>query len=62
MEPRINITKVPREAYNAMAHLEAYVRQSGLEPSLLELVRVRASEINGCAYCVDMHTKDARAA
>jgi len=62
MEPRIELTKVAREAYNAMGRLEAYARQSGLEPSLLELVRLRASQINGCAYCVDMHTKDARAA
>src|SRR5262249_43367705 len=41
--------------------LERYIRQCGLEPSLLELVKLRASQINGCAYCVDMHTKDARA-
>lgn len=45
-----------------MQGLEAYVRQSGLEKSLLELVRLRASQINGCAYCIDMHTKDARLA
>jgi len=45
----------------AMRGLEAYVRQSGLEPQLLELVKTRASQINGCAYCIDMHTKDARA-
>lgn len=45
-----------------MYGLEAYVRQSGLEHSLLELVKTRASQTNGCAYCVDMHTKDARAA
>src|SRR5918912_1136448 len=45
-----------------MLALEQYVRKSGLEPALLELVRLRASYINGCAYCVDMHTKDARAA
>lgn len=44
-----------------MRGLEEYIRQSGLEPSLLELVKVRASQINGCAYCIDMHTKDARA-
>jgi AhpD family alkylhydroperoxidase len=44
-----------------MRGLEEYVRQSGLEPSLLELVRLRASQLNGCAYCIDMHTKDARA-
>jgi AhpD family alkylhydroperoxidase len=44
----------------AMLGLEDYVRRSGLESSLLELVKVRASQINGCAYCVDMHTRDAR--
>ena len=49
-------------AYQAMLALETYVRQSGLEQSLLELVRMRASQINGCAYCMDMHSKDARAA
>jgi AhpD family alkylhydroperoxidase len=41
-----------------MRGLEAYVRQSGLEPGLLELVKIRASQLNGCAYCIDMHTKD----
>ena len=45
----------------AMRHLEAHIRQSGLEPRLLELVKTRASQLNGCAYCIDMHTKDARA-
>ena len=45
-----------------MRGLETYVRASGLEPSLLELIRLRASQMNGCAYCIDMHTKDARAA
>lgn len=49
-------------AYKAMLSLEQYVRGSGLEHSLLELVKTRASQINGCAYCLDMHTKDARAA
>jgi AhpD family alkylhydroperoxidase len=44
-----------------MYAVERYVRNSGLEPQLLELVKLRASQINGCAYCVDMHTKDARA-
>jgi AhpD family alkylhydroperoxidase len=44
-----------------MRGLEAHVRSSGLEESLLELVRMRASQINGCAYCLDMHSKDARA-
>ena len=45
----------------AMFGLEKYARESGLEAPLLELVRLRASQINGCAYCIDMHTKDARA-
>ena len=45
-----------------MAGLETYIRNSGLERGLLELVKLRASQINGCAYCIDMHTKDARAA
>jgi AhpD family alkylhydroperoxidase len=45
-----------------MRALEAYVRGSGLEKNLLELVKMRASQINGCAYCLDMHSKDARAA
>jgi len=62
MEPRLEIHKVAAPAYRAIAGLEAYVRSSGLEPALLELVRLRASQINGCAYCIDMHTKDARAA
>src|SRR5262249_27301143 len=47
--------------YQAMAALESYVRNTSLEAPLLELVRMRASQINGCAYCLDMHSKDARA-
>ncbi len=61
MQARIEFTKVAPEALRALFGLEAYVRHCGLEASLLDLVRVRASEINGCAYCVDMHTKEARA-
>ena len=45
-----------------MLALEEYVRSSGIDPTLLHLVKVRASFLNGCAYCIDMHTKDARAA
>lgn len=58
---RINYGKVAPEAVAALSGLERYVRASSLEESLLELVRLRASILNGCAYCVDMHTKDARA-
>ncbi len=61
MQPRLEAAKIAPEGYRALAALEQYVRRSGLETSLLELVRLRASQINGCAYCVDMHTKDARA-
>jgi len=61
MQSRIEFGSVSQGAYKAMASLEAYVRHSGLEASLLELVKLRASQINGCAYCIDMHTKDARA-
>lgn len=60
MKQRIEYAKAAPEAMKAMLGLESYVRQSGLEGSLLELVKLRASQINGCAYCVDMHTKDAR--
>lgn len=61
MEPRINYGKTAPGAMRAMRGLESYVKESGLEPSLIELVKIRASQINGCAYCLDMHTKDARA-
>ena len=62
MKPRIDYRNVAPGAARAMLGVEEYVRQCGLERPLLELVKLRASEINGCAYCVDMHTKDARAA
>lgn len=61
MDSRIEYAKASPETYRAMAGLEASVRRCGLEPSLLELVKTRASQINGCAFCLDMHTKDARA-
>lgn len=61
MQPRIEYSKAAPGAVKTMLDLEKYVRQSGLETPLLELVRLRASQINGCAYCLDMHTKDARA-
>jgi|SRR5690348_10519748 len=61
MQARIEYAAVAPGAMEAMSGLERYVRHSGLEPALLELVKLRASLINGCAYCIDMHTKDARA-
>jgi AhpD family alkylhydroperoxidase len=61
METRLDYGKIAPGALKAMIELEKYVRGCGLEPSLIELVKVRASQINGCAYCIDMHAKDARA-
>lgn len=62
MTPRLNAYETAPAAMKAMLALEAHVQQSGLEKSLIELVKTRASQINGCAYCIHMHTKDARAA
>lgn len=62
MKPRIDFYRASPEVVNAMRGLERAVNQSGLEASLRELVKLRASQMNGCAYCIDMHTKDARAA
>lgn len=60
MTPRLDASKVSPDAYRAIMGLELYVRHSGLESSLIELIKLRASYMNGCAYCVDMHSKDAR--
>ncbi len=62
MNIRIDYRKAAPDAFKAMLDLETGVRRSGLEHVLLELVKIRASQINGCAYCLDMHNKDARAA
>jgi AhpD family alkylhydroperoxidase len=61
MEERIHYTKVAPGAYHAMLALEKYLDASGLEAPLLHLIKMRASQINGCAYCIDMHSKDLRA-
>ncbi|MEO6967130.1 MAG: carboxymuconolactone decarboxylase family protein [Rhodanobacteraceae bacterium] len=61
MTQRIHYTQVSPDGFKAMRHLQEYVENSGLEHPLLELVKMRASQINGCAYCLDMHSKDARA-
>ena len=60
MQQRIDVTKVNPAAYKAAAALQIYVDQSSLEPKLRELIKIRASQINGCAYCLAMHTRDAR--
>jgi AhpD family alkylhydroperoxidase len=60
MQQRIDVTKVSPAAFQAVAALQSYVDQSGLDPKLRELIKIRASQINGCAYCLAMHTRDAR--
>src|SRR6187549_3277456 len=62
MEPRIDFLKVDRGAFAAMFGIERYLRKSGIELQLLDLIYLRASQINGCAYCIDMHWKDLKAA
>ncbi len=61
MEPRFNAYSVSPDGYKAILSLEHYLRHCGLEEGLLHLVKLRASQINGCAYCLDMHWKDLRA-
>ena len=60
MQQRLSYSKVAPEGIEGLNKLEKYVKNSGLEADLVELVKLRASQINGCAYCIDMHTKDAR--
>jgi AhpD family alkylhydroperoxidase len=62
MKARIDFTRVSSKSMRHLLALAAQVRASGLEPALLELVNMRASQLNGCAFCLDMHSKDARAA
>jgi len=62
MSARIDYNEASPDALKAMLGLERYVRSSGLEESIVHLVKMRASQINGCAYCLDMHSKDALAA
>jgi AhpD family alkylhydroperoxidase len=62
MKARLDYASASPQALKAMYALEVATRRLGLEPGLLELVKLRASQINGCAYCVDLHTRDARAA
>ena len=61
MEPRIQYTKFASEAVRSLYALERYLHSTSLGQTLLDLVRMRASQINGCAYCLDMHSKEARA-
>ena len=60
MRPRLNAYQLAPDIINALRALEAQVQACGLEQSLIELVKTRASQINGCAFCINMHTQDAR--
>jgi AhpD family alkylhydroperoxidase len=62
MEQRINFFEAAPDGYRAMSGLQGYVSKSGLEGPLMELVKLRASQINGCAFCIDMHVREAREA
>ena len=62
MQERLNVAKVAPGVYKAMLGLEQYLHQSGMDDKLLDLIKLRASQLNGCAYCIDMHWKDLRAA
>lgn len=62
MERRLNYVKASPATYQALLALQAVVEKSGLEKSLLELIKIRASQINKCAFCLHMHTRDARKA
>jgi AhpD family alkylhydroperoxidase len=61
MEPRIDVGAVAPGAYKAVFGVEVYLRHCGLEESLLHLIKLRTSQINGCAFCIDMHWKDLKA-
>lgn len=62
MEPRFNYPRVAPEAFEAVLQFSSYLRKSSLDENLINLICLRASQINGCAYCLDMHWKDLRAA
>jgi len=61
MQSRIEYMEIAPGVMKTLYGLEKYLAECGLEPSLIDLIKLRASQINGCAYCIDMHTKDARA-
>ena len=60
MKPRMNYYQAAPDTIKALVALEEQIQASGLEKSLIELVKTRASQINGCAFCINMHTQDAR--
>ncbi len=60
IEPRMNIRNLEPDGYDTLLNLEKYIGSTGLDRGLRELIRIRASQINGCAYCIQMHTTEAR--
>lgn len=62
MQPRLNYQNLTKQGLQLMYQMEAYLRHTGIEASLFELIKMRTSQMNGCAFCLDMHSKDARAA
>jgi AhpD family alkylhydroperoxidase len=62
MQPRIDYRKYAQEPLQQLLAIEKYIAENGLEPKLIHLIKMRASQINGCAYCLDMHSIDARTA
>ena len=60
MKPRMNYYQAAPDTIKALMALETQIQSTGLEKSLIELVKIRASQINGCAFCINMHTEDAR--
>jgi AhpD family alkylhydroperoxidase len=60
MTQRIDLSALVPDFYQALVGVEQVVRESGIDPALYELVKIRASQLNGCAYCLDMHNRDAR--
>ena len=61
MQPRLDYRKYAQDAQKSLLGLEKYIAESGLDHKLIHLIKMRASQINGCAYCIDMHSIDARA-
>jgi AhpD family alkylhydroperoxidase len=61
-QQRLSAATIAPDGYKALIGVETYIRRCGLEQQLIELVKMRASQINGCAYCLDMHSRDARRA
>lgn len=60
MEKPLSYSKIAPEAYHLMLEFEAYAKKTTLDPKLIELIKIRASQLNGCAFCLDMHTREAR--